>query len=518
MSMENLGPYTNFHEINQDWFLQEFNKIIAQWKAMQKNFDSLQDAFNDLKSYVQDYFKNLDVQDEINNKLDEMYNNGLFEVLLNKFVSFTTPEIFGAKGDGTTDDTEAFKKCIDYCAVNNVILLIPSKTYMVTDLLLKHGLHIIGEKPLSSIIHIVGGEAHGDSEDDYLFNGCINGITLMGDNNTPKQNGFHLSLINGYIHNCYAKHFNGSGFKIVPYTKNYQPIVNTGENHSLCNCNANNCGTGFELTAYDSFYNNLVAGRCDRGASIAACKIDGLHVWGYSNIGLDLYGSIYGNNIEVEASLTATPTGGIIFHNKNITLNNLYIWNNNVKNTYMWCDNCSDLTITNLFVGDAGTLNDAYADPTSIQLIGGTVTNVVLTGIVSDTFTKGKLNNLTVHGSSYFNLLSNNLDVEFNDIEKLKHKCDAYNMSFKITSGNITGSAESEYTFFENETAFIYGVIIGSENKRYFFYGCVNKLDILINTNNPDIIFSMNNGKINIKVNKGGIYAISAKKLTPIFI
>jgi len=36
MSMENLGPYTNFHELNQDWFLQEFNKIIAQWKAMQK--------------------------------------------------------------------------------------------------------------------------------------------------------------------------------------------------------------------------------------------------------------------------------------------------------------------------------------------------------------------------------------------------------------------------------------------------------------------------------------------------
>ena len=86
---------------------------------------------------------------------------------------------------------------------------------MVTDLLLKHGLHIIGEKPLSSIIHIVGGEAHGDSGDGYLFNGCINGITLIGDNNTPKQNGFHLSLINGYIHNCYAKNFKGSGFKIV---------------------------------------------------------------------------------------------------------------------------------------------------------------------------------------------------------------------------------------------------------------------------------------------------------------
>lgn len=82
MSMENLGPYTNFHELNQDWFLNEFNKVLEQWKAMQKNFDSLQDAFNDLKSYVQDYFKNLDVQDEINKKLDQMSKDGTLNILL----------------------------------------------------------------------------------------------------------------------------------------------------------------------------------------------------------------------------------------------------------------------------------------------------------------------------------------------------------------------------------------------------------------------------------------------------
>lgn len=516
--MENLGPYTNFHELNQDWFLQEFNKLVAQWKALQKNFDSLQDAFNDLKNYVQDYFKNLDVQEEINNKLDEMYNNGLFEVLLNKFVSFTTPEIFGAKGDGATDDTEAFKKCIDYCSINNVILLIPSKTYMVTDLLLKHGLHIIGEKPLSSIIYIVGGEAHGDIADNYLFNGCVDGITLMGDNSTKGQNGFHISQINGYIHNCYAKLFKGSGFKIIPYNENYQQIVNTGENHSLCNCNANNCGTGFELTAYDSFYNNLVAGRCDRGASISACKIDGLHVWGYSNIGLDIYGAVFGNNIEIEASLTATPTGCIIFHNDNIALNNVYLWNNNIKNSYMWSDNCNNLTINNLLVGAAGTLNDAYADPTSIHLISGTVTNIIMTGVINDSFTTGNLNTLTVKGKSYFNVLSKNLDVKFNDIEQLKRKCDAYNMDFTVTKGNISGSAKSEYTFFENEMAFIYGTVIGSEEKRYPFYGCVNHQNALINSSNNNIIFNMNDGKINITVNNGGIYHVTAKKLTPIFV
>lgn len=91
MSMENLGPYTNFHELNQDWFLSEFNKVIEQWKAMQKNFDTLQDAFNDLKSYVQNYFKNLDVQEEINNKLDDMVNSGEMNAIFVKYFSIKIP-------------------------------------------------------------------------------------------------------------------------------------------------------------------------------------------------------------------------------------------------------------------------------------------------------------------------------------------------------------------------------------------------------------------------------------------
>lgn len=102
MSMENLGPYTNFHELNQDWFLQEFNKIIAQWKAMQKNFDNLQDAFNDLKNYVQDYFKNLDVQDEIDNKLNEMANDGsLAEIFVPYLNNINSPVVVNSTAEMT---------------------------------------------------------------------------------------------------------------------------------------------------------------------------------------------------------------------------------------------------------------------------------------------------------------------------------------------------------------------------------------------------------------------------------
>lgn len=109
MSMENLGPYTNFHELNQDWFLQEFNKLVAQWKAMQKNFNSLQDAFNDLKSYVQDYFKNLDVQEEINNKIDSLVANGYFDTFLNDYFKNLKKRVFILIGDSYGENPYEYK-------------------------------------------------------------------------------------------------------------------------------------------------------------------------------------------------------------------------------------------------------------------------------------------------------------------------------------------------------------------------------------------------------------------------
>ena len=109
MSMENLGPYTNFHELNQDWFLNEFNKVLEQWQAMQKNFDNLQDAFNDLKSYVQDYFKNLDVQDEINNKLDSLVANGYFDTFLNDYFKNLKKRVFILIGDSYGENPYEYK-------------------------------------------------------------------------------------------------------------------------------------------------------------------------------------------------------------------------------------------------------------------------------------------------------------------------------------------------------------------------------------------------------------------------
>jgi hypothetical protein len=52
------------------------NKTMENVNNLSENFDELQSAFNTLKKYIEEYFENLDVQEEINKKLDEMAQDG----------------------------------------------------------------------------------------------------------------------------------------------------------------------------------------------------------------------------------------------------------------------------------------------------------------------------------------------------------------------------------------------------------------------------------------------------------
>lgn len=64
------------------------NKVITQMNCVTTEMQNLVQQFNDLKTYVDNYFKNLDVQEEINNKLDEMVQDGTLAQIINQ-------EIFG---------------------------------------------------------------------------------------------------------------------------------------------------------------------------------------------------------------------------------------------------------------------------------------------------------------------------------------------------------------------------------------------------------------------------------------
>lgn len=143
--MKNLTPFKlcvlqNFPFIEADFdaitnyqllckVVEYLNKVIDNNNKQNDNITQLEQNFITLYNYVKDYFDNLDVQNEINNKIDELITTGEF----NSFLSgIYTPEMFGAKGDGVTDDTKAIQKAL---AFNNVNI---SKNYIITENLVLH--------------------------------------------------------------------------------------------------------------------------------------------------------------------------------------------------------------------------------------------------------------------------------------------------------------------------------------------------------------------------------------------
>lgn len=79
MAFFNKYPYTDFHELNLDWFLSEFKKLVDQ-------FLDLENAFKTLKEYIDEYFRNLDLQQEVNNYFNGLIDSGeIYDLLSNYF-------------------------------------------------------------------------------------------------------------------------------------------------------------------------------------------------------------------------------------------------------------------------------------------------------------------------------------------------------------------------------------------------------------------------------------------------
>ena len=92
-----LQQLTNFPYIEKDFdaltdyellckVVDYLNKVIANENEQNEVVTSLYNAFIELKNYVENYFENLDVQDEINNKLDEMVEDGTLERILTNYI------------------------------------------------------------------------------------------------------------------------------------------------------------------------------------------------------------------------------------------------------------------------------------------------------------------------------------------------------------------------------------------------------------------------------------------------
>lgn len=70
------------------------NHTISDVNKLASDVEGLYEAYNKLQKYVNDYFDNLDVQAEINNKLDEMAKNGQLESIIEQFLKYNTYRVF----------------------------------------------------------------------------------------------------------------------------------------------------------------------------------------------------------------------------------------------------------------------------------------------------------------------------------------------------------------------------------------------------------------------------------------
>ena len=109
-------PFQNGEMINLDFFLSRFNTLVddwenfhstisAQWEAYQETisgqYEDLSEQFTVLYNYVHDYFDNLDLQEEVDHKIEEMQLDGTLAAIIKPYVSTT----FDTVADMIADDT-----------------------------------------------------------------------------------------------------------------------------------------------------------------------------------------------------------------------------------------------------------------------------------------------------------------------------------------------------------------------------------------------------------------------------
>lgn len=86
-------PYTDFHELNLDWFLAEFKKLTESWLQVQQDWADEQQAYQDLHDYVENYFANLDLYQEVHDILWSPEMQGNIQIILGNLTTNMLPGV-----------------------------------------------------------------------------------------------------------------------------------------------------------------------------------------------------------------------------------------------------------------------------------------------------------------------------------------------------------------------------------------------------------------------------------------
>lgn len=114
------GLQPAFYDLDSGTVLQQTARMYAKVNELTGHVNEYTEKFTELYNYVHDFFDNLDVQEEINNKLDEMAETGTLEEIIVNYLSGTVDVIFPDYGK---DGTDTLGDCSIIKTANKAIMI-----------------------------------------------------------------------------------------------------------------------------------------------------------------------------------------------------------------------------------------------------------------------------------------------------------------------------------------------------------------------------------------------------------
>lgn len=168
MSYENF-PYSNFHELNADWILDQVRDCI-------KKVADLGLSFNQLKEYVNNYFSSLDVDTAIAEEIRRLIDNGTMGALINQTL---LGEI--------NDKVDSLNSYMDKVYVRDSYILTVGHSNGVMFNTIKSAIDYAISKGMSLANRYTIIIEQGDYHEQLVYND-IHGLVLFGLGNVPNNN------------------------------------------------------------------------------------------------------------------------------------------------------------------------------------------------------------------------------------------------------------------------------------------------------------------------------------------
>lgn len=305
-----------------------YNAFLDLQTYMNDSVDSLESAFNTLDDYVRNYFANLDVQDEINNKLDQMLEDGVLEQIIEQFIQSTALWCFDTVADmklATNLINGSYAKTLGYYSVNddggaNYKIRTKEESDVPDDMfLIAIGSTLVAELILDNPLNL---KTIGLKSDDNTFDNSTILNSVLNDTDYSNYN-FYVPNGTYYLLNS------------VSITRNCDGFILKGNGH--VSDGVINSGTEFNYTGndYAFIFNNRLWRSLLENFDIVSPTGSGIHFIGnisgssineiqlkVKNIGItcEKSGYSYWNNINITDNENSTE-----FIGYNFTSDNSYV-------------------------------------------------------------------------------------------------------------------------------------------------------------------------------------------------